>query len=99
MMSKTIVHVQADGSVRLEGLANGRPIPKLPQNSFLVDSKDVPDKADVLIWDSDTGKLKVDAAKKTARNARDRRAPLEKLVDEMISLGLIPANKKNEILR
>lgn len=96
---RTIVHVQPDGSVILEGLASNRPIPKLPANSFLVNSKDVPGKQDYLVWDSDTSKLRVDPQKKSVYDNRDRRLSLERLVDILISDGVIPANRKNEIIK
>lgn len=98
-MSKTIVHVQRDGSVRLEGLASGRAVPKLPKDSFLVDNKDIPGKQDYLVWDSDTSTLKIDVPKKTAYDNQDRRSPFEKLLDEVIAAGIIPPGKKKDIFK
>ena len=83
-MARMIVHW--DGTnVKLEGLAAGRPEPNdLP----VIDHIDVPGKQDVLDWDGT--KLVINAAKKAAYDAIDRRSPMEKLEERVAALERRP---------
>lgn len=95
-MSILLIHVQGDNSVILEGLAPGRPV---PQGIPTVDSSEVPGKRDYLVWNPTAARIEIDPAKKTAYEAIDRRAPMEKLLDLLESKGVIAAAERKGLGR
>lgn len=89
-MARIIVHVNPDNTVWLEGLAPGRPE---PQGIPVIDHTDIPGKAVYCKWNG--VRLIVDGTLKAAYEAIDRRPAQVRLMDLLVTKGVITQAEKD----